>query len=89
MYVKTQSCNAFCFQRRLCIGYRLQNVAAPVHNCRLDAQNAIVTFITKSIICYVTFQVIQRRKDGSENFNQNWKQYTYGFGYLEGEFWLG
>lgn len=33
--------------------------------------------------------VIQRRTDGSINFDQNWEKYESGFGDLRGEFWLG
>ena len=33
--------------------------------------------------------VIQRRKDGSENFNRFWWEYEMGFGSLTGEFWFG
>ena len=33
--------------------------------------------------------VIQRRINGSVNFNRNWTEYVSGFGDLEGEFWYG
>ncbi|XP_019304609.1 angiopoietin-related protein 3 isoform X1 [Panthera pardus] len=36
-----------------------------------------------------SWTVIQHRIDGSQNFNETWENYRYGFGRLDGEFWLG
>ncbi|KAK2887356.1 hypothetical protein QQF64_013523 [Cirrhinus molitorella] len=33
--------------------------------------------------------VFQRRKDGKTNFFKSWREYSNGFGALDGEFWLG
>jgi len=33
--------------------------------------------------------VVQRRQDGSVNFNRTWLEYENGFGNLTGEFWYG
>ncbi|XP_006879857.1 PREDICTED: angiopoietin-related protein 3 [Elephantulus edwardii] len=37
----------------------------------------------------ISWTLIQYRIDGSQNFNETWKKYKYGFGRLNGEFWLG
>ncbi|KAM4549318.1 angiopoietin-related protein 4-like [Odontesthes bonariensis] len=46
-----------------------------------------------NVLCEMTsdggWTIIQKREDGSQNFNQLWDTYKTGFGSLNGEFWLG
>uniref|UniRef100_A0A3B5L7G6 Fibrinogen C-terminal domain-containing protein n=1 Tax=Xiphophorus couchianus TaxID=32473 RepID=A0A3B5L7G6_9TELE len=46
-----------------------------------------------NVLCQMTpdggWTVIQKRQDGSQNFNQLWESYRKGFGDLNREFWLG
>ena len=49
---------------------------------------------TANVFCDTTtadggWTVIQRRVDGSEDFNRPWSDYEKGFGDLNGEFWYG
>ena len=51
-------------------------------------------WITGDVFCDTTtvdggWTVIQRRVDGSVDFNRPWMDYEKGFGYLNGEFWYG
>lgn len=45
------------------------------------------------VFCEITadagWTVVQRRIDGSEDFDRVWEAYDHGFGNLTGEFWLG
>lgn len=37
----------------------------------------------------IIFQVIQKRFDGSVNFERSFEEFENGFGVISGEYWLG
>jgi len=39
--------------------------------------------------CNGPWTVVQRRDDGSVNFNRSWDEYAEGFGEPDGELWIG
>uniref|UniRef100_A0A3P8WHL6 Angiopoietin like 3 n=1 Tax=Cynoglossus semilaevis TaxID=244447 RepID=A0A3P8WHL6_CYNSE len=47
------------------------------------------TCLSVTVPLYYGATVIQRRINGSVNFDQTWEKYEHGFGDLQGEFWLG
>ncbi|KAJ8034067.1 Ryncolin-4 [Holothuria leucospilota] len=47
-----------------------------------------------NVLCNMTsdgggWTVFQRRIDGETDFYRNWESYKHGFGFFEGDFWLG
>lgn len=38
---------------------------------------------------YIHVQVIQNRHNGSVDFDRGWQEYTYGFGSVLTEYWIG
>ncbi|XP_038571447.1 angiopoietin-related protein 4-like [Micropterus salmoides] len=75
-------------------------LARDCHNLFIQGQRASGIYTIQpegsqpfNVLCEMTSEggwtVIQKRHDGSQNFNQLWESYKEGFGSLNGEFWLG
>ncbi len=56
----------------------------------IDTETGTETFREQTVLCENNWLVIQQRQNGFEtNFNRTWTEYTDGFGYPRGDFWLG
>jgi len=75
--------NSFKFSHSL-LKSRVFNITNFCGDCELVAEGYCDTITDGG-----GWLVIQRRKDGSVNFNRNWVDYEDGFGKLTGEFWYG
>ncbi|XP_041648282.1 angiopoietin-related protein 4-like [Cheilinus undulatus] len=78
----------------------VSGLATDCHNLFLKGQRASGIYTIQpegsqpfNVFCEMTSEggwtVVQKRLDGSQNFNQLWENYKSGFGNLNGEFWLG
>ena len=47
-----------------------------------------IYFFYEWLKCF-EMQVIQNRYNGSVDFDRDWKEYTYGFGSVDTEYWIG
>jgi hypothetical protein len=63
--------------------------ASGVYNLRLPGVGRTVSVYCDMDTAGGGWTVFQRRQDGTVNFYRNYKEYTDGFGKLDGEFWLG
>lgn len=52
--------------------------------------NLLVFYFSLKIASYyIGDSKIQRKIDGSVDFNRSWQTYKEGFGQTDGEYWLG
>ncbi|XP_020511466.2 angiopoietin-related protein 4-like [Labrus bergylta] len=81
-------------------GMHTSGLATDCHDLFVQGQRASGVYTIQpqgslpfNVLCEMTSEggwtVIQKRLDGSQNFNQLWESYRRGFGNLNGEFWLG
>ena len=63
---------------------RVYNITNFCGDCELTAEG-----YCDAVIDGGGWLVVQRRQDGSVNFNRGWVEYEEGFGSLTGEFWYG
>ena len=85
--------NAF-IESCCCLGYNNTHFNAKSSGIYTIANFCGVTCSNTRAYCDTTsggggWLIIQRRKDGSVDFNRGWVDYEDGFGSLTGEFWYG
>ncbi|EDV33102.2 uncharacterized protein Dana_GF22929 [Drosophila ananassae] len=83
--ILSQNLNKTNEKHRKCVAPNpCSNVSKDIYQVRLPGVSAFEAPCNGS-----GWMVIQRRMDGSVDFNRNWAEYRDGFGNLAGEFFLG
>uniref|UniRef100_T1HD12 Fibrinogen C-terminal domain-containing protein n=1 Tax=Rhodnius prolixus TaxID=13249 RepID=T1HD12_RHOPR len=62
--------------------------------CPVNGQSETIEMLNlagkpRMAVCDKGWTLVQRRKDGTVQFNKDWEDYAVGFGTPQGEFWLG
>ena len=55
----------------------------------INPGNGVITVFCDMSLQGGGWTVIQRRVNGSEDFDRSWKEYQIGFGHFDANFWLG
>ncbi|KAJ7304379.1 hypothetical protein JRQ81_011933 [Phrynocephalus forsythii] len=69
--------------------YKLGFTTSGIYTLRFPNTTATATVLCDMETSGGGWTIIQHRKDGSVDFQRNWKDYKQGFGSPPGEYWLG
>ena len=87
---KAKAVSVTCFTHKvMMISLHEFEISSVLSTCKTQQHKMSSVTMNPLGIFILTYQVFQRRQDGSVDFFRGWEDYAEGFGNVTTEYWLG